>query len=195
MNKHDEPAKPARVGWVALPVVLFATLAVLFAVSLKSGDPSRLPSALIGKPVPAFAFTPIDGLGSVGPATNGFDQAAVAKGRVSVVNFWASWCGPCVEEHAQLVALKAQPGLQVVGVNVKDDPGAAKQFLARYGNPYEMIGADRVGRGSIEWGVYGTPETFIINGAGKITFKFVGPITAAALSEKILPAIEAARKL
>lgn len=189
----SEP-KALRLGWVALPVVLFATLAVLFAVSLKSGDPSRLPSALIGKTVPPFAFTTIPELGSVGPAVNGFDQTALGKGQVSVVNFWASWCAPCVLEHPQLVALKGRPGVSVVGVNVKDDPAAARQFLVRHGNPYALVGADRVGRGSIEWGVYGTPETFIVDGAGKITFKFVGPISAAALAEKILPAIEAAKK-
>ncbi len=193
MSQTTNP-KPIRLGWVALPVVLFATLAVLFAVSLKSGDPSRLPSALIGKTVPAFAFTTIPELGSAGPAANGFDQTVLGMGRVSVVNFWASWCAPCVLEHPQLVALKARPGVAVIGVNVKDDPAAARQFLVRHGNPYAVVGADRVGRGSIEWGVYGTPETFIVDGAGKITFKFVGPITAEALAEKILPAIDAAAK-
>jgi cytochrome c biogenesis protein CcmG, thiol:disulfide interchange protein DsbE len=191
----DAPVRGSfRVGWVALPVVLFATLAVLFAVSLKSGDPSRLPSALIGKPVPTFAFGPVEGLGDVGPPINGFDRGALGQGQITVVNFWASWCAPCVQEHPQLVALKGLPGVRVFGVNVKDDPAAARQFLARYGNPYSGIGADRVGRGSIEWGVYGTPETFVVDGAGKIVFKFVGPITAAALAEKILPAIDAARK-
>ena len=111
-----------------------------------------------------------------------------------MLNFWASWCAPCVEEHPQLVALKGRRGIAVVGVNVKDDPTAARQFLNRYGNPFSMIGADRVGRGSIEWGVYGTPETFILNGKGLITYKHVGPISNDALEKKILPAIEAARR-
>jgi cytochrome c biogenesis protein CcmG, thiol:disulfide interchange protein DsbE len=182
------------LGWVALPVVLFATVAALFAVSLKSGDPSRLPSALIGKPTPAYAFAPIADLAAAASPVNGFDQANLANGTVTVVNFWASWCAPCVEEHAQLTALKARPGVTVAGVNVKDDPANARQFLSRYGNPFAMLGADRNGRGSIEWGVYGTPETFIVDGQGRIAYKHVGPIAPADIEKKILPAIAAAAR-
>lgn len=185
--------KPRGTGWVALPVVLFATIAVLFLVSLK-GNPNLIPSALLGKPAPVFAFTAIEGLGTAGPATNGFDQSALATGEVTVVNFWASWCAPCVDEHPQLVALKSRTGVRVAGVNVKDDPAAARQFLTRYGNPYTMIGADRTGRGSIEWGVYGTPETFIVDAKGVLRLKHVGPITPEDLDRKILPAIAAAKK-
>ena len=195
--------RPRAFGWVAFPVVAFATVAALFAVSLK-GDPSKLPSAFLGKPVPAFAFTPVDGLGATGIGTtgtgttgtlvNGFDQAALGHGSVTVVNFWASWCAPCIDEHPQLVALKDRPGLVVAGVNVKDDPAAARQFLNRYGNPFAIIGADRTGRGSIEWGVYGTPETFIVDGKGVILFKHVGPISPDSLEKTILPAIEAAKR-
>ena len=192
MTTGDE-TKPRTMGWVAFPLVLFATLAVLFAVSLKSGDPSRLPSAFIGKSARPYAFAPIEALGSAGPAANGFDEKALANGTVTVLNFWASWCAPCVDEHPQLVALKGRPGVTIGGVNVKDDPSAARQFLNRYGNPFNLVGADRNGRGSIEWGVYGTPETFIVNGQGVITYKHVGPITPESLEKKILPAIEAAK--
>lgn len=189
----NEETKPRTIGWVALPVVLFATVALLFTAALTSGnDPSRLPSVFIGKPAPAFAFAAIPDLGSSASKTNGFDQSALADGRVTVLNFWASWCAPCIDEHPQLVTLGTFPGVTLVGVNVKDDPAAARQFLARHGNPFAILGADRNGRGSIEWGVYGTPETFVLNGRGAIVYKHVGPITEADLKGKIGRAIEAA---
>lgn len=187
----DSEHAPARgIGWVALPVVLFASVAVLFGVALQPGrDPTRLPSMFIDKSAPAFAFTPIEGLGETG-----FDQTAFAGGGVTVLNFWASWCAPCIDEHPQLVALKGKAGVTVAGVNVKDEPANARQFLNRYGNPFGRLAADRNGRGSIEWGVYGTPETFILNGKGQITYKHVGPITESDVTAKILPAIEAAKR-
>ena len=184
--------KPSAIGWVALPLALFAAVAFLFAVALKpGGDPSRLPSVLIGKSSPAYTFAPIDGLGA---AASGFNQSALAAGRATILNFWASWCAPCVDENALLLELAKRKDVTVTGVNVKDTPAAAKQFLARYGNPFALIGADANGRGSIEWGVYGTPETFILNGRGQITYKHIGPITQADLETKILPAIEAAKR-
>ena len=181
---------PGGGVWLAAPLVIFLTVAALFGISLQKGDPSKLPSALIGKAVPVFAFTAVDGLGV---SAAGFDQGALTTGQVSVVNFFASWCAPCVDEHPQLAALKARGVAAMIGVNVKDEPAAARQFLNRFGNPYGVIGADRAGRGSIEWGVYGTPETFIVDGKGVITFKFVGPITKKALEDEILPAIERAK--
>ena len=186
--------QPGGCGWLAAPLAIFLSVVVLFGVALRSGDPSKLPSAFIGKPAPTYAFTAIDGLTEASVA-GGFDQTALAKGQVSVVNFFASWCAPCVDEHAQLVALKARaPGIALMGVNVKDDPAAARQFLNRYGNPYSTIGADRAGRGSIEWGVYGTPETFIVDGKGVVRLKHVGPILPDDLEREILPAIEKAKK-
>lgn len=179
--------------WLLLPLGIFLGIAALFAVALRSGDPSRLPSALIGKPAPAFAFTPLDGV--KGAKVNGFDEKSLsAPGKVVVVNYWASWCAPCVEEHPQLVELAKLPGVVLAGVNMKDDPDNARRFLSRYGNPFELIGQDRSGRGAIEWGVYGTPETFVLDAVGKIRAKHVGPISATDLKSKILPAIEAARR-
>ena len=197
----DEPTKPRTIGWVALPVALFATIAILFAVALKpGGDPSRLPSVFIGKPAPAYTFAAIPDLGTLATGPNGFDQSAFAKrqnaanNNVTVLNFFASWCAPCVDEHPQLVTIAKRPGVTLTGVNVKDEPANARQFLSRYGNPYSTLGADRNGRGSIEWGVYGTPETFILNGRGQIIYKHIGPIQPSDLETKIYPAIEAAKK-
>lgn len=184
-------------GWLVLPAVLFGFIAILFAFALTPGkDPSRLPSVFIGKPAPAYAFAAVPDLGTIAPPVNGFDEKALGKGpgKVTVLNFFASWCAPCVDEHPQLIALGKLPGVTMIGVNVKDDPTAARQFLNRYGNPFAVIGADRNGRGSIEWGVYGTPETFVLNGKGEVTFKHVGPISPADLAAKLLPAVEAARK-
>jgi len=198
MNVPVETARRGGLSFVTIPVVIFGLLAGLFAVALRSGDPSRLPSALLGKPAPAYAFGTIDGLGELGPKVNGFDASGLGEGltgEVRVVNFFASWCAPCVEEHAQLSALKDQPGVTLLGVAVKDDPAAVRQFLNRYGSPYAVIGADRMGRGSIEWGVTGTPETFILDSRGIIRAKYVGPILPDVLSRAILPAIEAAKKV
>jgi len=194
MTDSRETRGAGGFSYVAIPAVIFALLAGLFAVALRSGDPSRLPSALIGKPAPAYAFGAIEGLGDAGPKSTGFDGAALASGEVSVVNFFASWCAPCVEEHPQLSALRDRPGVRLTGVAVKDDPANVRQFLNRYGNPYAVIGADRMGRGSIEWGLTGTPETFIVDGRGIIRAKYVGPVMPDVLERVILPAIEAARK-
>ena len=191
MNQSVEQRK-ARSSWiVTVPVIMFAALAIVFLFSLKSGDPSRLPSALIGKPVPAVDFAAIEGLRDKGKAIPGVVAKDLAGGSVTVVNFWASWCGPCVQEHPQLVELKRQ-GVKVVGVNYKDPPPGGQRFLKRYGNPYVAVGADLRGRGAIEWGVYGMPETFIVDGKGRIAYKHVGPILPDDLTTKILPAIKAA---
>ncbi len=191
---NSTQAKPVGSrSWLVAPVAIFALLAGLFAVALRSGDPSRLPSMLIGKPAPAFAFPAVEGIGDAAPKINGFDAAALANGNVSVVNFFASWCAPCVEEHPQFSVLKNLPGVTLVGVNVKDEPADVRQFLNRYGSPYAILGADRAGRGSIEWGLTGTPETFIVDGRGIVRMKYVGPVMPDVLERVILPAIEAAK--
>ncbi|MCL4767806.1 MAG: DsbE family thiol:disulfide interchange protein [Hyphomicrobiaceae bacterium] len=191
----DHAGSPGRrrFGWVAAPLVIFAGLALMFTYALKTGDPSRLPSALIGKPVPQFALEPIAGLVDDGRPVPGIGTADLARGRVSVVNFWASWCVPCVQEHPVLLELTRRTGVDLYGINYKDKAAAARRFLGHYGNPYRAVGADGNGRTAIEWGVYGMPETFVVDGRGRIAYKHVGPISLEALETKVIPAIEAAR--
>jgi cytochrome c biogenesis protein CcmG/thiol:disulfide interchange protein DsbE len=187
---HQPPRR--RLGFV-VPLLVFAALSGLFAFALRSGDPSRLPSALIGKPVPATEFPPLEGLKDERGPVPGFTSRDLAAGKVAVVNFWASWCVPCVQEHPLLVELRSRTGIDIYGINYKDQPAAARRFLGRYGNPFAAVGTDATGRNAIEWGVYGMPETFVVNGRGEIVYKHVGPITAESLAQRLIPAIEAAR--
>ena len=191
---NEANAARLRFGWTAVPLAVFALLAAIFLFSLRSGDPSRLPSALLGKPVPATEFAALDGLVSDGNSMPGFKSTDLASGKVSVVNFWASWCAPCIEEHPLLIELAKRTGVDVYGVNYKDSAVAARRFLGLHGNPFKAVGTDPTGRNAIEWGVYGMPETFVINGKGEIAFKHVGPISEVSLVEKLIPEIEKARK-
>jgi cytochrome c biogenesis protein CcmG/thiol:disulfide interchange protein DsbE len=184
---------PRRRLIVLAPLLAFAVMAILFAFSLTRGDPSKLPSALIGKPAPTLALSAIDGLNDGPQATPLLTQNELTQSNVTIVNFWASWCGPCVEEHPFLVELAKIPGVRVVGVNYKDLAANARRFLGRYGNPYAAIGADTTGRSAIEWGVYGMPETFILDRKGIIVHKLVGQITPQAMQERLLPTIERLR--
>jgi len=195
MSEQVDGVAEGRSGrtWVFIPLVIFIGVAIMFQFALKSGDPSKLPSALIGKPVPATEFPALDGLNASGGAVPGFTSADLAKGKVTVVNFWASWCAPCVEEHPLLVELAKEPNLQLYGVNYKDEAENALRFLGRYGNPFAALGVDRKGRGAIEWGVYGMPETFVVDGRGQIAYKHVGPLTPRSITEKILPAVRGAQ--
>jgi cytochrome c biogenesis protein CcmG/thiol:disulfide interchange protein DsbE len=172
-------------GWIAAPVLVFGALALLFAFALEHGDPSKLPSALIGKAAPATAFAPLEGLVEGDKPVAGFSNTDLAGGSISVVNFWASWCAPCVEEHPLLIELAKRTGVAIYGVNYKDQPAAGRRFLGRYGNPFKAVGVDPNGRGAIEWGVYGMPETF---------YKHIGPISAASLEKTLVPMIEAAKR-
>ena len=174
------PAEPATPGrrtlLMLLPLVFFAGLAVLFWMRLGDGDPSRIPSALIGHKVPQTALPPLEGLASDGKPVPGLDPA-VFNGKVSIVNVWASWCVPCHDEAPLLTQLGKDKRLQVIGINYKDSPENARRFLGRYGNPFGMVGVDGNGRAAIEWGVYGVPETFIVGRSGTILYKLVGPVT------------------
>ncbi len=194
-SRAAAPARTARGRWLraALPLAVFAGLAALFYVALYSGDPSRLPSALIGKPVPDFALPPVEGLADNGKPVPGFGAADLRKGEVSIVNVWASWCVPCRTEHPFLVSLKEKSKAPLYGLSYKDEAPAARRFLGRYGNPFTAVGADRAGRTAINWGVYGVPETFIVDGRGRIVYKHVGPIDDQAIATKLLPAIAEAR--
>lgn len=179
---------------VLAPLLVFGAMAAMFAFALTKGDPSKLPSALIGKPAPTLALTAIEGVNDGPRAIPLLTHDRLLQSDVAIVNFWASWCGPCVEEHPYLIELAKVPGVSVVGVNYKDLGANARRFLGRYGNPFAAIGADTTGRTAIEWGVYGMPETFILDRKGQIVFKHVGPITPAALRQTLLPKIEAVRR-
>ena len=186
-------ASPRRSWLVALPLLAFLALAALFWLRLGSGDPSRIPSALIGRPAPQTALPPLPGLVNNGAQVPGLDPA-VFKGKVSVVNVWASWCVPCHEEAPLLTELSKDKRLQIVGINYKDAPDNARRFLGRYGNPFGLVGVDGNGRASIEWGVYGVPETFVVGREGTIVYKMVGPITPANLDNVLRAEIDKALK-
>jgi cytochrome c biogenesis protein CcmG/thiol:disulfide interchange protein DsbE len=165
-----------RRVFVLVPLVLFVGLVLLFLIRLIGGDPSRIPSALIGHPAPQTSLPPLAGLERNGEAVPGIDPAAF-KGAVTVLNVWASWCVPCHDEAPLLMELAQDHRLSVIGINYKDELENARRFLGRYGNPFVAAGADQNGRAAIEWGVYGVPETFIIARDGRIAYKLVGPIT------------------
>ena len=194
MNSESPPQPDNRRRRLVLtlaPLIVFLALAALFLMQLGK-DASRVPSALIGRPVPEFALPKLDGV-----AQPPFATADLKAGKVSLVNIFASWCGPCRDEHPQLMKLAADPklkaaGVQIIGLNYKDQNANARRFLEQLGNPYTHIGVDAAGRASIEWGVYGVPETFIVKGDGTIAYKFIGPISAQALEKTIMPQIERA---
>jgi cytochrome c biogenesis protein CcmG/thiol:disulfide interchange protein DsbE len=144
-----------------------------------------LPTALAGRPAPAVQVTPL----GEGPLL----QDADLRGEgVKLVNYWASWCAPCRVEHPNLTGLAAE-GVTIYGVNYKDKPANALGFLAELGNPYAAMGADESGRMALDWGVYGVPETYVIDAKGNIVLRFAGPITERVLESTIRPAIEAAQ--
>ena len=176
---------------VLVPLAVFLALALLFLYRLGAGDPSVIPSALIGHPVPQIDLPPLAGLERDGTAVPGVDAASF-KGGVSVVNVWASWCVPCHDEAPLLLQLAQDRRLRLVGINYKDDPDNARRFLGRYGDPFAAAGADANGRAAIEWGVYGVPETFVVGRDGRIAYKLVGPITADNYTSVLLPQIEKA---
>jgi cytochrome c biogenesis protein CcmG/thiol:disulfide interchange protein DsbE len=176
---------------VLVPLVAFLALAALFVLRLGAGDPSRIPSALIGRPAPRTDLPPLPGLERDGKAVPGLDSAEF-QGRVTVLNVWASWCVPCREEAALLMTVAADPRVRVVGMNYKDQPDNARRFLGRYGNPFTANGTDGNGRAAIEWGVYGVPETFVIGRDGHIAYKLIGPVTPDNLEAALQPAIEKA---
>jgi cytochrome c biogenesis protein CcmG/thiol:disulfide interchange protein DsbE len=180
-----------RTLLVMLPLAVFLALAGLFLFRLGSGDPSRVPSVLIGRLVPATNLPPVEGLTKDGKPVPGIAPADF-RGAVTLVNVWASWCVPCHEEIPLLVRLGEDQRLKLVGINYKDRPDNARRFLGRYGNPFAATGADANGRASIEWGVYGVPETFIVGRDGRIAYKLVGPITPENLERAVKPAIEKA---
>ena len=195
MNETPNPAAASsrRPLLMALPLLFFLGLAMLFWFRLGDGDPSRIPSALIGHPAPQTVLPPLAGLLADGVQVPGLDPA-ILKGRISLVNVWASWCVPCHDEAPLLTKLAKDKRLQLVGINYKDTPDNARRFLGRYGNPFDVVGVDGNGRAAIEWGVYGVPETFIVGREGTILYKLVGPITPDNVGSVLKAEIDKALK-
>jgi len=180
-----------RRAMVLVPLVVFLGLVSLFLIRLYAGDPSRIPSALIGHPAPQTNLPPVAGLERNGEPVPGIDTARF-KGGVTVVNVWASWCVPCHDEAPLLMRLAQDGRVRVIGINYKDEPENARRFLGRYGNPFAAAGADLNGRAGIEWGVYGVPETFVVGRDARIAYKLVGPLNADNLDKVLKPEIEKA---
>jgi cytochrome c biogenesis protein CcmG, thiol:disulfide interchange protein DsbE len=187
----EEPAKRSLLS--ALPLIGFVVLAGLFLymfVGRQGRDPSVLPSPLIGRAAPTFVLEALPGSGKPG-----LSDADLRQGHTTIVNLFASWCGPCRVEHPSLRALADNPllkdkGVRLVGVAYKDEPANALKFLSSEGDPYAAIGMDLKGRAAIDWGLTGVPETFVVRGDGTIAYKYTGPITEQALRDKVLPEIE-----
>jgi cytochrome c biogenesis protein CcmG/thiol:disulfide interchange protein DsbE len=179
-------SRSVRLALAILPLLALIGLLALFAVNINR-DPSLVQSVLIDKPAPQFSLPAVAGL-----PVPGFDSKKL-QGQVSVVNVFASWCVPCRDEHPVLEALKQQTGVLLLGINQKDAPDNAAAFLAQLGNPFDAVGADADGRASIDWGVYGVPETFIVDAKGVIRFKHTGPLSSEDIAKEIVPAIEKAK--
>ena len=173
-----------------LPVLLFFGLVAVFGTSLirSINTPSYdQPSALLDKPAPRLRLPALDAKASA------FAPRDLSAGRVTVLNFWASWCVPCRAEAPALAELASVKGIDLYGLVYKDTPAKARAFLDEMGDPYQRIDLDRDGEAGIDWGITGVPETFVIDGKGIVRLRFAGPLTASALSDTVLPAIERAR--
>lgn len=195
MTAADDAPRARWSPLAFLPLAVFAGLAALFYFSLRGGDHSRLPSALVGKPAPAFVLPPLEGPAALPALTD----ADLRSGRVTLVNVFASWCAPCRDEHPVLLQLAKNETLRAAGVRIaglayKDEPANSRKFLGELGNPYALIGVDQSGRVGIDWGVYGVPETFVVRGDGVIAHKFIGPLSPETLRSELMPAIEKAAK-
>ncbi|MEM9762954.1 MAG: DsbE family thiol:disulfide interchange protein [Pseudomonadota bacterium] len=178
--EHEARRRGSRLV-LLLPLAGFGLLGAAFFWGLWNND-DRLPSTLIGKPVPEFALPPIEG------RQEGLSSADLQR-QVSLVNVWASWCVPCRAENPLLVELAEAGTVPIYGINYKDDPEGALAFLKELGDPFTRIGADRSGRAAIDWGVYGLPETFVIDAEGRIAYKHVGPFDRRSLEGDILPVV------
>jgi cytochrome c biogenesis protein CcmG, thiol:disulfide interchange protein DsbE len=166
-----------------LPVAVFVAVAVYFLLALNPNrDPQLLPSALINKPAPSFSLAGLDG--GQGVALAGF------KGKVAIVNFFASWCAPCRDEHPLLMGLEKRVGVPLYGIAYKDKPADTEHFLKELGDPYNAIGVDENGRTAINFGVYGVPETYVIDKEGRIRKRFVGPLSERDIAQELLPLVQ-----
>lgn len=171
-----------------LPGLAFVGLLYLFFHALNGPPPDELPSALVGRPAPATRLPALDS------RAGAFDSRDLRAGHVTVLNVWASWCVPCRAEAPALAALSQTPGVVLYGMVYKDKPQAAREFLSEVGNPFSRIDLDAGGHAGIEWGIYGVPETFVIDPHGIVRLRYAGPLTPGTLDNVILPAIERARE-
>ena len=171
-----------------LPFAAFVGLVVLFAFGLNpSRDIHALPSPLIGKPAPAFSLADV-----VDPARTVSNSAL--KGQIYVLNVWGTWCAACREEQQALLSIAQQHAVPIIGLDYMDQREKAKQWLEQLGNPYTAVGFDTDGRTAIDWGVYGAPETFLVDGQGRIIYKFISPMTETIWQREFVPRIAAARR-
>jgi cytochrome c biogenesis protein CcmG, thiol:disulfide interchange protein DsbE len=195
-EQASPPRRQRRSPWLQLaigaPLVVFVGLALLLFVRLFAGDPSQVPSARIGREVPQFELAPLEGLSEQGAPVPGFSDADLGNGEVTIVNVWASWCIPCRDEHPFLVEIAEDERVKLFGINYKDTTENARRFLGRYGNPFDAVGVDASGRTGIDWGVYGVPETFVVDRQGRIAYKHIGPINERSLKERFMPEVEKA---
>jgi len=187
MSDAAEARQRPRRRLVYLPLFAFVIVAALLFARLYAGDPSRLPSVIIGQGAPPLTLPGIDG-------GRGLTDADLRQGHVSLVNVFGSWCEPCHLEHPNLMTLAADPTLKAKGVAIygmaqKDSAENVRRFLGAKGDPYAKVGLDADGRAGIDWGVYGVPETFIVRGDGEIVYKVIGPITPEALESEVKPQI------
>lgn len=185
---RDTPSpRSPGLSWIAgiAPLVIFLALVGVLAIGL-THDPRKVPSPLIGKSVPQFSLPPVKG------RALGLSSADL-KGEVSVVNVFASWCTACRDEHPLLMQLKREGFVPIHGLNYKDRPEDAARWLDELGDPYTRTGADLNGRVAIDWGVYGVPETFLVDREGRIALKIIGPITPEVLQEELRPFIDKLR--
>lgn len=168
-----------------VPPVVFLGLAGLFYAGMQREDPDALPSTFLGRTAPEISPDPLGDLRTVAA------EDLTADG-MKLVNFWASWCAPCRVEHPNLEALSEESGIPIYGVNYKDDPTKALAFLNELGDPYAAVSADAEGRTARDWGVYGVPETFVVDGEGRVVARVAGPVTERTLERTILPALDEA---
>ena len=187
-KRRKKPARKAGLfSWrYLLPAGFFVVLAVFLLLGL-GRSPNEIPSPLIGKEAPAFELPRLAGVAA--PDTSSISSASL-RGKPYLLNVWASWCMPCLQEHPQMMALAQRHRIRMVGMNYKDRPEDARRLLARNGNPFDEIMVDAQGRTAIDFGVYGVPETFLIDGEGRIRRKIVGAISIETLQNELLPAIE-----
>ena len=165
------------------PPAIFLGLATMFFVGMQRDNPDELPSALVGREAPEVMVEPVS-------FAEAFTNQDLKSGEITFVNFWASWCAPCRAEHPTLMQLKAE-GYDIMGVNYKDNAANAADFIEELGDPFAKGGADAQGRMALNWGVYGVPETYVIDGDGTVLMRIAGPLTQREMAARVRPLLDA----